>query len=146
MVQTISSSTASSGVGPRSLLLHIERTPIIPFAPSKTITVPSRDVTLSSRLFQKNREQQVEAAIEKITHQEERLRAFAKTNLLTLPFRQAGYWMWRGFMGIRRAFTNERFHYLHVKGQNRVWKFDSDPAWALDDGRAVDNLVKIKIA
>lgn len=48
-------------------------------------------------------------------------------------------------MGIRRAFTSEGFHYLHVRGNNRVWKMDKDPAWALDDGKALDKLVKIKL-
>ena len=100
---------------------------------------------MSSLLFNDNNEQKVEAAIKEITRREERLRAFAKTNLLTLPFRQAAYWMWRGFMSVRRAFTNERFHYIHVKGHRRVWKLDSDPAWALDEGRALDRLVKVKI-
>ena len=118
---------------------------MIPFAPSRTITVPSSDVTLSSRFFQKDREQKIEAEIEEITYREHLLRTFTKTNILTLPFREAAYWIWRGFMGVRRAFTNERFHYLHIKGHNRVWKLDSDPAWALDDGKAVDNLVKVKV-
>lgn len=102
-------------------------------------------MTLSSQLFNNNREQRIEATIAEIIRREERLRAFAKTNLLTLPFRQAAYWMWRVYLGVRRAFTSEGFYYLHVKGYNRIWKLDNDPAWALDDGKALDRLVKVKI-
>ena len=53
--------------------------------------------------------------------------------------------MLRGFNGIKRAFTNDDFYFLHVKGNNRVWKLAKDPAWALDDGKALDRLVKIKL-
>lgn len=118
----------------------------MPFRESVVVEVPLRDVTLSSPICNNNTEQKMEVLIKEITDREERLKASVKTNLLTLPFRQANYWMWRGFVGVRRAFTNEGFHYLHVKGHNRVWKLDSDPAWALDNGKALDRLVKIKIA
>jgi len=118
---------------------------VLPFRQPKVVKVPHNDLTVSLRLYNDNAEQRIEAEIEQMTQREERLQAFAKTNLLTLPFRQAGYWMWRGFMGVRRAFTNEGFIYLHIKGYNRVWKLGSDPAWALDDGKALDKLVKLKI-
>ena len=102
-------------------------------------------MTVSSRLFNDNSEQRVEALVKEMTHQEEREYAFVRTNLHTLPSRQAIYWLWRGFMGVRRAFTNEGFLYLHVKGHSRVWKLDGDPAWALEDGKALDRLVRVRI-
>lgn len=118
----------------------------MPFREPIVVKVSPRDVTLSSQLCNNNAEQKIEGLIKEMTDREEQLKASAKTNLLTLPFRQANYWMWRGFIGVRRAFTTEGFHYLHVAGHNRVWKLDSNPAWALDDGKALDKLVKIKIA
>ncbi len=118
----------------------------VPFREPIVVKISPRDVTLSSQLCDNNAEQKIDGLIKEITDREEQLKASIKTNLLTLPFRQANYWIWRGFIGVRRAFTNEGFHYLHVKGHNRVWKLDSDPAWALDDGKALDRLVKIKIA
>lgn len=119
---------------------------MVPFIRPRIVTVPTGDVTLSARLYDENDEKRIEAKIKELTHQEERLEAFAKTDLLTLPFRQGAYWTKRAYMAVKRAFTNERFHHLHIKGYNRVWKLDSDPAWALDGGKALDNLVKIKIA
>ena len=146
MVRAISClPSAKSGPGSRSLLLQIERTPMLPFKQRKLVTVPPGDVTMSSHIFNNDPKQKLEATIAEITWREERLRAFAKTNLLMLPFRQAEYWMWRGFVGIRRAFTTEGFHLLHVRGNNRAWKMDKDPAWALDNGKALDKLVKIKL-
>ena len=144
MIQTISSVPSPTKSNSRSLLLQIERVPLLPFSKSRTTTVPRTDVTLSSTLFDNDSERRIEAAIAEIKRREDRLRAFAKTNILTLPFRIAGYWIWRGFVGVRRAFTSEGFHYLHVKGNNRVWKLDKDPAWARDDGKALDRLVKVK--
>ena len=148
MVRTISCipSLATAGPGSRSLLLQIERTPILPFRQRKVVTIPPSDVTISSHIFNDDAGQKLEATIATIARREERLHAFARTNLLTLPFRQAQYWMWIGFMNMRRAFTSEGFHYLHVRGKNRAWKLDKDPAWALDDGKALDRLVKIKLA
>lgn len=147
MVRAISClpSSAKSGPGSRSLLLQIERTPMLPFKQRKLVTVPPGDVTISSHIFNDDAEQKLEATIAGISRREERLRAFAKTNILTLPFRQAGFWMGRGFMGIRKAFTSEGFHYLHIRGNSRVWKLAKDPTWALDDGKALDRLVKIKL-
>ena len=145
MVRAISTIPPTSSSGQQSLLIQIERAPALPFRKPKIVTASPGDVTLSSHLFDNNRQQRVEAVLAEIHHREERLRAFEKTNLLTLPFRQAGYWMWRGFLGVRRAFTGQGFGLLHVKGKNLNWKLDKDPAWALDDGKVLDRLVKIKL-
>ena len=147
MVRAISclTSPAKSGLGSRSLLLQIERIPILPFRQPTLVTVPPGDVTISSHVFSDDAQQKLEAAIVEITRREERLRAFAKTNLLTLPFKKAGYWMLRHFMGIRSVFTMGEFHKLHIRKNIRAWKLDKNPVWALDDGRALDKLVKIKL-
>ena len=147
MVRAISClpSSPKAGLRSRSLLLQIERVQTLPFKQPKLVTLPPGDVTISSHVFNDNAEQKLEATIAEMARREERLHAFAKSNFLTLPFRQAGYWMWRGFMGIRSAFTGGRFHNLHIRGNFRVWKMDKDPEWALDDGRALDKLVKIKL-
>ena len=147
MVRAVSClpSSPKAGLGSRSLLLQIERVQTLPFKQPKLVTVPPGDVTISSHVFNDNAEQKLEATIAEMARREERTYAFADTNPLTLPFRQTGYWMWRGFVGIKSAFTGGRFHYLHIRGHIRAWKIDKDPEWALDDGRALDKLVKIKL-
>ena len=144
-IRAISSFPSSSANGTRSLLLQIHRTPLIPFGHARTVKVPACDVTLSSRLFHDNIEQ-INSARKRIDEREFRLHAFATTNLLTLPMRQTQYWMWRGFLGVKRAFTDENFLYLHIKGYNSKWRLDSDPEFALNDGKALDKLVAVKIA
>ena len=118
---------------------------MLPFQQRKPVRVPPGDVTISSRIFNDDAEQKLEATIAGIAGRDARLRAFAKTNLLTLPFRQARYWMGIGFVAVRRVFSNEGFHHLHVRGNNLAWKMDKNPAWALDDGKPLDKLVKIKL-
>ncbi|KAL2037354.1 hypothetical protein N7G274_009839 [Stereocaulon virgatum] len=145
MVQRISSLPTPSSAKSNILLLRIERTPLIPYGKPRVTTVPHTDVTVSSRLFDNDSERRLQAALADLKHRQEQLAAFAKTHLMTLPFRQAGYWIWRGCVGLKRAYTSEGFLYLHLKGNNRVWKMDRDPAWALDDGKALDRLVKVKI-
>ena len=144
IVQRISSvpSPAKSG----TLLLQIERTPFIPLMQPVTVEVPHSDVTLALPAFNSDIEDKVKSIMAERQHREERLHAYAKTNLLTLPFRQAAYWLWRLFTSTKRAFTSEGFNYLHIKGYSRTWKLDREPAWALDDGKALDKLVKIKLA
>ena len=147
MVRAISClpSSPKAGLGSRSLLLQIERVPTFPFKQPKLVTVPPGDVTISAHVFNDNAEQKLEATITEMARREEQLYAFAKSNLLTLPFRQAAYWIWRGFVGIKSAFTGGGFHYLHIRGNIRAWKIKKDPEWALDDGRALDKLVRIKL-
>ena len=147
MVRTISClpSSAKPGLGSKSLLLQIERAPILPFKRRKPVIVPQGDVTISSPIFNDDPQEKWKATIKDITWREERLRAFVKTNLLMLPFRQAEYWTWRGFVAIKSAFAGGGFHHLHLRGRNRVWKLDKDPAWALDEGKALDKLVKIDL-
>ena len=145
MVQRISSLPSPSSAKSNILLLRIERTPLIPHRKPRVTTVPHTDVTVSSKLFDNDSERNIQAALADLNHRQKKLAAFAKTHLMTLPFRQAGYWIWRGCVGLKRAYTSEGFLYLHLKGNNRVWKMDRDPAWALDDGKALDRLVKVKI-
>ena len=96
-------------------------------------------------MFNNDNERRIEETIQEINHREERFRAYTRTNLLTLPFRQGSYWIWRAFTYVRETWTQQRFLHLHIKGHSRTWKLFADPAWALDDGKAIDKLVKVKI-
>ena len=68
-----------------------------------------------------------------------------RTNLMTVPFRQANYLIWRAFQALKRVLTKEGFIYVQIKGRNGTWKLDQDAAWILDDGRALDRLVKHRL-
>ncbi len=117
----------------------------MPFITPRITTVPSTDVTISAPLFMGG-EDQIMAELADIKRREARANAFDTETILTLPFRQAAFWIGRGFAAIKKAFTNQGFLRLHVKGHNITWKLDKQAAWALDEGQALDKLVKVKIA
>ena len=49
-------------------------------------------------------------------------------------------------MNIKRAMFKTDFIYVQVKGRNLTFKLNRDAAWALDDGRALDRLVKHRLS
>ena len=67
---------------------------------------------------------------------------FLESRRLTLPFRQGAYWIRRAFQNLQGVFFDEAFLFLKLKGKTGVLKLDRNPAWALDEGRAFDGLVR----
>lgn len=99
------------------------------------------DVTISSPLF--DRHNKLSSAEDRESrHRFERMRELNKTRILTLPFRQLNYLIWKAFRTLRTIFSSEQFLYMRVKGRNSVWKINHNSAWALFDGKAIDKLVK----
>lgn len=78
--------------------------------------------------------------------EEERRRELERSRILTLPFRQASHWMWRGFMVFKSIIWKDDFIYMQVAGRNGTFKLDRNAAWALDDGRALDRVVKHRLS
>ena len=68
-----------------------------------------------------------------------------KTRIMTRPFRHLNYFLWRGYQSLKQVFSLQGFIDLRIKGKNGSWKIDRNAAWALDDGRALDKLVKHRI-
>ena len=62
-------------------------------------------------------------------------------NLLTAPFRDAGKGATTVFESIKRGLTGEGFAPIEIKGHK--FKLDIINAYALEDGRAMDRIVKI---
>lgn len=83
-----------------------------------------------------------EAEMAEIRRRQDQMRELDRTRIMTRPFRQASYLSWKGFTGFRRFVGSESFIYLKVKGKNGVWKLDKNAAWILEDGKAIDRLVK----
>ena len=131
----------SSGRGPRSLSLAIEYTPLVPGKRPETLLVAAGEVEASDRIYN-NANKRSEAEMAEIRRRETQMRELDKTRIMTRPFRQANYWSWKGFMGLRKLVASEGFIYLKIKGKNGVWKLDRNAAWLLEDGTAIDRLVK----
>ena len=90
--------------------------------------------------------EQIERELAEIQRKEARANAWSREEggILSLPFRQAYFFIWRGFHGVKKALTNQGFLKLHVKGNNITWKLEHRAAWALDEGQVLDKLVKVK--
>lgn len=145
MVRTIRAIPPSLSGGSKSLLLQIERCRSVPFITPKKIQVPPASITLSEPLW-KGEKEQIQKEIEAMERKKQRADYFSVENggLLTLPLRQGGYYMLRGFQAVKRAFTGQGLLQFHVKGYNITWKLDHKTAWALEEGQALDKLVNIK--
>lgn len=117
----------------------------MPLLTPRTVSVPPTDVTISSPLFTGDNDQ-IMAEMAELQRRKERANAFNKDGgLLTLPFRQALYWMGRSVAAVKKALFNEGFLKFHLKSRSVTWKIEKDADWALDDGQALDKLVKIRI-
>ena len=106
--------------------------------------MPPRDVTMAAPLFL-GADEQVMAELKELQRREAHHLAFDKeSSPRTLPFRILGYWTLTFFGGVKKAFTNNGLVNFHVRGCNFPWKMETQTAWALEDGRTLDGLVRIR--
>ena len=122
-------------------MLRIETTVKIPgMRPTPIIVAPSR-VTISSPLYGRGNRLSASTAAE-VRRRLEAMREENRKRILTMPFRKASHLVWRIFNGMRNILSSEQFVYLYISGRNGVLKIDQNAAWALDEGKAIDKLVK----
>ena len=107
----------------------------------RSAEVPYNDVSLSSQLLEPAVKLSPAELVGRYRRQAQ-MQEIEKSKILTLPFRQASYWTWRGFQVLKKVVFKEGFIYLKVKDKNGIWKVDKAPAWAAEDGRVIDRLVK----
>jgi len=72
---------------------------------------------------------------------------YERSHLLTAPFRHASRAFFGMFKSVGRVWTREGFLKLDVQGIPKgqgTYKLDVTGGWALDEGRALDRLVKAK--
>lgn len=137
------------------LMVRLESKPILPFLPMRTIDVPISDLRLGTRVapvaaglttynsaLQAPGQRQLPA---RETRRAAELRA-AKENeeqtlfsVLTGPFRTV---MRAGTQGIGRVVARDGFVSLYVQG--KMWRIDAREGWLLDEGAALDRLVKAR--
>lgn len=122
-------------------MLKIDYSALVPGFGRRSISVPPQEVSRTGSLYhpqvQLTRQQRLDLAWEKQRNHE-----IARSKILTLPFRQAGYWISRGFKRIRNVFSEQEHIYLYITGRRGPWKLHSDPVWMLEEGKVLDALVK----
>jgi hypothetical protein len=136
--------TIATGTAARSLRLEIEllRTPPLPFLPAKRIVVLPTETSLNfplhtpvSRADQRRMEL---SNMDKAWQQKSRGKS-----ILTLPFRQMSLGFHKLVSATSRLFTRAGFLKLDAKGL--TYKLDITGGWALDEGKALDKLVRVKL-
>lgn len=117
---------------------------MLPKLKPATVTVNPSDLILSSYLYQ-DEMKRTPAETAEIRRRLAKMKEMEKTRIMTLPFRQASYWIWRAVQALKRVWSKEGFIYVQIKGRNGTWKLDRNAAWMLDDGRALDRLAKHRL-
>ena len=141
IIRTITAVPSSGGPGTRSLSLYLEYTPLLPGQKTKSLMANPGHVEASDRIY-KDEGKRPEAETAEIRRRQDQMRELDKTRIMTRPFRQASYWSWKGFTSLRKLVASEGFIHFKIKGKNGVWKLDRNAAWLLEDGKAIDKLVK----
>ncbi|MCJ1355219.1 MAG: hypothetical protein MMC33_005210 [Icmadophila ericetorum] len=123
------------------LRLKIDCTAILPGLRPRSVIVPYNHPILSSTFHTPPIKLSLAEQVE-LYKQQEVQREIERSRILTLPFRQASYWTYRGFRAAKKTWSKEGFIYMRVMGYNLAWKIDREAAWALEDGKAIDRLVR----
>ncbi|KAL8923346.1 MAG: hypothetical protein Q9172_003187 [Xanthocarpia lactea] len=146
IIKTIQAVPITLTPNQKSLHLQIESTRMFPFIKPKTVSIPVNDATLSRPLFLERSHGQSSNTLEARRRLEaEKLRKLWQGNFFLLPFRQLGFHLSKGFRGLKDAFMKNPFIYLRAKGFTNSWKLDKETGWALDDGRAIDRIIKTRM-
>lgn len=144
VVQSISALPSARNPEVSGLMLEIEKVKTFPGIRNPPLVVRSADVTLSTRLYQDNQilGRDHEAEIRRRIHEMHRAN---QTKIMTRPFREAKYWIWRAFRGFTRVFAPDPVIIIRIKEEKGYLKMYKTGGWALDDGNALDRIVMHKI-
>lgn len=144
VVQSISALPSTRDSGSTGLMLQIEKVKVFPGTINHPLVVKSADVTLSTPLYQDNQTLGNDHQAE-IRRRLLELHRANQTQILSRPFREARYWIWRAFRGFTRVFAPDPVIFVRIMGEKGYLKMYKTGGWALDDGGALDRIVMHKI-
>jgi hypothetical protein len=116
----------------------------IPFFPTRKVYAKPEDLTLNRRIYVPPVDARQSAAERmdlrrRIDREQEEER---RKSIWWRPFRDANRAFYKLFRAMRLVWTRESFLELAVKGSK--YKLDVGDGWALDEGRSLDRLVRLK--
>lgn len=118
----------------------------VPFFPARVIYAKPGEITLSSQLSPPPTKNLSAAELRQMRLEDqarlEEEREYERNHLMTRPFRLMSRGLFELFIAIRKAWTRDGLTKVIVKGQ--AYKLDVSGGWALDGGRALERLAKIK--
>ncbi|KAI1766366.1 hypothetical protein GGR53DRAFT_486485 [Hypoxylon sp. FL1150] len=142
----------SSGMGvstvvapPVRLAIEARRNVPFPFVPLRRFEADPNDVVMKAPMFNRKATPSEHEKLLMKQEEEARLkaqRAYEMNHLMTAPFRHAGQGASTVFSSLRRGLTGEGFAPIIIGGVK--YKLDITSAYALEDGRALDRIVKIE--
>lgn len=144
IIQTIQALPVSSK-GVRTLHFRIESARLLPGIRPRTVSVPATDVSISEQLHAEKHGGVPLHLLDLRSKEAGKARRLKEGSIMTLPFRQLRFHLWKGFQGLKGAFTNNPFIYLRAKGYQGSWKLGKGEGWALDEGRALDRILRARV-
>jgi hypothetical protein len=142
-----SAQTVAKGAGKNgSLAIEIELRKMlpIPFFPARRVTAKPEDLTLNRRIYVPPVDPR-QSAVERLEERrrlEREQEEERRKSIWMRPFRDANRSFHKLFRAMRLVWTRDSFLELAVKGQK--YKLDVGGGWAVDEGRALDRLVRLK--
>jgi hypothetical protein len=146
-VSTAAGKSAGNAAAP-SLEIEVELRKMfpLPFFPARKIIAKPEEIVLPMPLFTPPSKALTVSEMRELRLQEERekkeLREYERSHIMTAPFRHASQGFFYLFKAIGRTWSREGFLKLEVKGMR--YKLDISGGWALDGGRALDRLTRLK--
>lgn len=141
-VQALARSAGKNG--PLMVEIELRKMLPIPFFPARKVIAKPEDLTLNHRIYvppvdaRQSAAERVELRRRMQREQEEERRK----SIWWRPFRDLNRAFYKMFRAMRLVWTRESFLELAVKGSR--YKLDVGDGWALDEGRALDRLVRLK--
>ncbi|KAK6841649.1 hypothetical protein PG989_009802 [Apiospora arundinis] len=124
----------------------VRRLTPIPGFPLKRIVVEPNEIIMKTRLFHPKKAEPTEIERMRMGREWEKRKKeqmqYNKDHLMTAPFRDGAWAMGQFFNAIRRGLTGEGFAPVEIKGGK--YKLDIVKGYALEDGRALDRIVRIE--
>ncbi|KAK8138902.1 hypothetical protein PG984_002282 [Apiospora sp. TS-2023a] len=138
----------SSAVSPHKVQLEVlvRRLTPIPGFPLKKMVVEPNEIVMKTRLFHPKKAEPTEIEKMRMGREWEKRKKeqmqYNKDHLMTAPFRDGAWAISQFFTAIRRGLTGEGFAPVEIKGGK--YKLDIVKGYALEDGRALDRIVRIE--
>lgn len=127
---------------PGQLRIEIELRKTLPISliPPRRIVATPDEMTFNHRLSAPRMSAAEKTEAEKEEYRAKKLNI--KKSILTLPFRQLNVIFYNLFKAAARVWSKEGFLELGIRG--KVYKLDVTGGWALDEGRALDRLIRAR--
>jgi hypothetical protein len=130
--------------GPLAIEIELRKMLPLPFFPARKVIAAPEDMMLNRRIYVPPVDPRQHAAerLEERRRLEREQEEERQKSIWWRPFRDANKAFYKLFKAMRLVWTRESFLELQVKRQK--YKLDIGGGWALDEGKALDRVVRVK--